>query len=121
MVAPAPRDLNVGDLLASAQALDGPPGGLDDLLAALLANRPAFHADALCQEYAGKVNWFPATGEDLQPAKQVCARCLVKAECRSWALAQPASLEGVWGGTSKQQRRQMRAAAHGMDSSTAVA
>ena len=66
MVAPAPRDVSVGELLASAAPLDGPPPGLDDLIAAVAANRPAWHADALCREHPG-VSWFLDRGEPMDP------------------------------------------------------
>ena len=52
MVAPAPRDVNVGDLLASAEALDDPAPSLENLIGALLAARPSWMRDALCAEYA---------------------------------------------------------------------
>ena len=110
MVAPAPRDVNVGDLLASAEALDAPSSGLEDLIAAVAANRPAWHADALCREHYPAVSWFVERGEPMEPAKNICGRCLVLAECTSWALDQDASLAGVWGGTTAPQRKRMRAA-----------
>ena len=109
MVAPVPRDLNAGELLASATPLDAPGPGLEDLLAAVAANRPAWHADALCREHPD-VSWFVERGEPLGPAKDICSRCLVLAECTSWALDQDASLAGIWGGTTAPQRKRMRAA-----------
>ena len=109
MVAPVPRDLNAGELLASAAPLDGRSPGLDDLLAAVAANRPAWHADALCREHP-EVSWFVERGEPLAPAKDICSRCLVLAECTSWALDQDQSLVGIWGGTTAPQRKRMREA-----------
>ena len=38
-------------------------------------------ADALCVEYP-EVEFFPERGQDSRPAKAVCARCLVRFECR---------------------------------------
>ena len=65
-------------------------------VAALLRYRPAWQADALCREYP-EVNFFPQRGEDLGPAKQVCARCTVADECREFARAN-GERDGVWGG-----------------------
>ena len=110
MVAPAPRDVNVGELLASAEALDEPTPSLEDLIGALLASRPSWMRDALCAESHPGVTFFPERGEDVEPAKQVCSRCLVLSECRSWAMEQGAELLGIWAGTSPAQRQQMRKA-----------
>jgi len=65
--------------------------------------------DALCSEHP-ELSWFPPKGGDPQPAKLICARCLVKVECRSWAIDQAGDLDGIWGGTSKAQRQQARRA-----------
>lgn len=109
MVAPVPQGETAEAVFGSAAQLDSfAPSDLTDLLGALLASRPAFHADALCQEYAGRVDFFPEKGGDVGPAKLVCSRCLVKAECRAWAVEQGPSLQGVWAGTTGRQRRQMR-------------
>lgn len=109
MVAPAPRDEDLGELLASATSTTEHSSGLSDLIDALLAARPFWMRDALCAEYPD-VNFFPTKGEDTTPAKQVCARCITKAECRAWALEQGAGLDGIWAGTVPRQRAQMRAA-----------
>ncbi len=108
MIAP-PKGENLQELFASASQLEPGPSGIKDLFDAILANRPAWHADALCQEHP-EVNFFPGRGEDVGPAKRVCGQCLVRAECRAWALEQGAELDGIWAGTSNIQRRQMRAA-----------
>jgi WhiB family redox-sensing transcriptional regulator len=80
----------------------------DDILAEMLGDlvgRPAWQADALCREYP-EVDFFPGRGESTAPAKAVCARCLVRDECR--ALAGERNEFGVWGGTSAQERRRNR-------------
>lgn len=77
---------------------------LDDL--ALLLRRPAWHADALCPEYPD-VSWFPTAGQSTAPAKRVCRRCLCRADCLAWALQQPESPAGVWGGLSVEERRRL--------------
>lgn len=77
---------------------------LDDLL-----HPPAWHADAACRDHP-ELSWFPDRGEDLRPARAVCASCLVRSECLSAAL-EDAYTNGVWGGTSERERRRMRRAA----------
>jgi len=42
----------------------------------------------------------------VERAKAVCRRCPVRAECLSEALASPQ--DGVWGGTTEAERRQIR-------------
>jgi len=50
--------------------------------------------------------FFPASGHSAVPAKQVCARCEVRAECLEWALTHDEW--GVWGGLSERERRPLR-------------
>lgn len=95
------------ELLATAEPVYGEPQEGAALLAALLAGRPDWHADAACREHP-EVNFFPPKGGDVRPAKLICASCLVKVECRSWALAQDDHIDGIWAGTSRRQRKQMR-------------
>lgn len=84
---------------------------LEDLL-----DRPAWHADALCREYPD-VDFFPGRGQNVAAAKAkaVCAQCLVRNECASWALehdtGSAGGLIGIWGGLSGRDRlRSLRAA-----------
>jgi len=56
-----------------------------------------------------EVNFFPARGQSIAEARACCGRCLVERECREYALADD-SIVGVWGGTSTQQREQLRRA-----------
>ena len=69
--------------------------------------RPSWQKDALCHEYR-HVNFFPKLGEPTEPAKQVCDRCAVKAECLAYALDDNDITAGIWGGTSNKQRKQLR-------------
>jgi WhiB family redox-sensing transcriptional regulator len=75
---------------------------------ALLAS-PDWHRDALCVEYP-HVDFFPGQGDDARPAKAICARCIVRAECRAYITAAPADLaaHGVWAGTTGQERTRLR-------------
>ena len=71
----------------------------------LVGWRPAWHADAACREAPDGVSWFPTDGQAATTARAVCARCLAKEECASWALAQGPDLKGIWAGRSERQRR----------------
>lgn len=51
--------------------------------------------------------FFPARGADTGPAKAVCRRCDVQAECLAYAL-NSAEKHGVWGGLSERERRRLR-------------
>lgn len=78
------------------------------LLDALEAAVPGWHRDALCLEHP-EVNFFPERGEDARPAKALCTGCLVAGECLGYALRHGIE-EGVWGGRSGRERRQIRSA-----------
>jgi WhiB family redox-sensing transcriptional regulator len=80
------------------------PPAVDHLLE--LLDRPAWQRDALCREYAGKVDFFPARGQSLEPAKALCLGCLVRPECLLYALEHDEP-HGVWGGLSTQERRDL--------------
>jgi hypothetical protein len=53
--------------------------------------------------------FFPGRGDDLGPARAICARCPVIAQCRDYATG-ISELHGVWGGTSENERRRERQA-----------
>lgn len=40
-------------------------------------------------------------------AKQVCGRCIVREQCLSWAL-RAGEPDGIWGGTTPDERRHLR-------------
>jgi WhiB family redox-sensing transcriptional regulator len=52
--------------------------------------------------------FFPGRGEPTGPAKEVCARCVVRENCLQYALARPSLKHGVWGGRSENERRELR-------------
>lgn len=89
----------------------GDPADLIDAQAFLedLLRRPAWHGDAACREHPAAM-WFPSQGEDVSPAREICAGCLVRHECRTFALEQPSWLAGVWAGTTGRDRRLRRTA-----------
>lgn len=49
------------------------------------------------------------TAELVQAAKRVCDSCLVRQLCLEWALTVPET-DGIWGGTTPDERRGLRAA-----------
>jgi hypothetical protein len=62
--------------------------------------RPSWMADALCIEYAHIVDFFPRSDAACAAAVAICARCLVRNECLSYALSDAVTVRyGVWGGT----------------------
>lgn len=76
---------------------DGPPN-----LAQLL-HPPPWHADALCKEHP-ELDWFPGPGESTSRQKKVCAKCLVRVECRE-AAGTDRYVIGIWGGLTGYERR----------------
>jgi WhiB family redox-sensing transcriptional regulator len=74
-----------------------------------LTRRPPWHAKAACRG-AGADRFVIGRGANANSmARAVCAGCTVTVECLSYALADPDCV-GVWGGTTGQDRRAMRAA-----------
>ena len=68
---------------------------------------PGWWPLALCAETDPEV-FFPEKGGNNAPAKRVCGRCEVRAECLEYALSWPGlPLDGIWGGTSFTQRRDL--------------
>ena len=57
---------------------------------------------ALCAQVDPEL-WFPEKGASAKPAKRICARCPVQFPC---AQAGRDEEHGIWGGTSREQRRQ---------------
>ena len=56
-------------MFATAQLDGGQGSGLDDLLGGLLASRPAWHADALCQEHP-EVDFFADRHGSPEPGQE---------------------------------------------------
>ena len=86
-----------------AMAVGDYRSGAEELLD--LFGGPAWRADALCREYP-KLSWFAQSDKSSAAAKAVCTRCLVRSECLAYALADP-TLDGVWGGLTRQERREL--------------
>ncbi len=62
---------------------------------------------AACKGMDGEL-WFPGRDDDGSKARAVCATCPARLPCLEYALAteqgHPFVLEGIWGGTSHQER-----------------
>ena len=56
-----------------------------------------------------EVDYFPARGQSLEPARDVCRGCLVRDECAAYAI-DTGQGHGVWGGLSERERRRLRRA-----------
>jgi WhiB family redox-sensing transcriptional regulator len=90
-------------------ALGSPVWVADDgeaFLLAIAANVPEWQRDGACVEHPD-VDWFPPRGASLRPAQALCRSCLVQRECLAFALELGDDLAGVWGGTSRGERRKL--------------
>jgi WhiB family redox-sensing transcriptional regulator len=67
---------------------------------------PAWSKEGLCRGYPQSM-FFPTRGESAAPAKAVCRRCPVQTPCLNYALSVGPSLEGIFGGASKRDRRHL--------------
>lgn len=69
---------------------------------------PEFVARAVCRGM-NPDTFYPPRGDNVgvQRAKKVCADCPVQAECLAYAF-DTRQADGVWGGYSAQERRQLR-------------
>jgi WhiB family transcriptional regulator, redox-sensing transcriptional regulator len=68
--------------------------------------------DAACREPRIDPDLFFPLGDldaEVASAKAICERCPVTSECLGWAL-RTGEPDGVWGGTTPVERRQLRTA-----------
>ena len=49
----------------------------------------------------------PSTEQNADEARAICGRCLCRAECAEYALADP-TLLGIWAGSTTAERRMLR-------------
>jgi WhiB family redox-sensing transcriptional regulator len=61
-------------------------------------------SNAACRGMDANI-FFPERGDDLAPARAICARCPVSNDCLIFAYTHPLITAGVWGGTSHNERR----------------
>jgi WhiB family redox-sensing transcriptional regulator len=67
---------------------------------------PEWYGDGLCSQTDPEL-FFPNKGGNPEPARRICSRCLVRAECLQVAVNDP-MLDGIWGGTVPRERRALR-------------
>lgn len=82
----------------------------EDLHAALRESKPtAWQALANCNGVPPGL-FFPAQGDMTagREAKRVCAGCTVSADCLAYSNTEPVELDGVWGGRTSTERRDIR-------------
>ena len=73
-----------------------------------------FNGTQLCLEYDPDT-FFPEYNDDrrveylkeVSKAKKICGDCWIKEDCLKYALQQP-DLEGVWGGTTRHERKKIK-------------
>jgi WhiB family redox-sensing transcriptional regulator len=85
------------------------PWWLDATLAPPTDSDQPWRADAACRDPGIPTRVFFAYRGDLETmraAQKICAGCTVRVQCLAYALAVDA--EGIWGGTTHQQRERMQ-------------
>jgi WhiB family redox-sensing transcriptional regulator len=78
------------------------------MLAELLTNHPVWKLDAACRDKNPDLFFTDDNLIAAAPALAVCGHCPVKDDCLQDALDQDRNPEGVWGGTTKRQRKRIR-------------
>lgn len=76
----------------------------DPIVGVVLGRDIDWQMDAACSGTDVEV-FYPEKGESPKPAKRICRRCPVRADCLEYAIDDP---HGVWGGTSDRERRRLR-------------
>ena len=75
-------------------------------VAEALTVRPGWQAKANCRGMDTSL-FFPKQGEVMDPVvRDTCAACVVREDCETFGMYQPA---GIWGGWADRQRRRIRA------------
>lgn len=77
-----------------------------DLWASAQDPTTAWMSWAICPETDPWI-FFPGNGPAPKAARELCADCPVRPECLDYALEH--DLKGVWGGTTEQERRELKA------------
>ena len=80
---------------------------VSDIATALAEPTPAWFKLANCRGINPDI-FVTARGDSVEPARRVCAGCVVRDECLDYALMRSPRVVGVWGGTSERDRRLMR-------------
>jgi WhiB family redox-sensing transcriptional regulator len=70
------------------------------------APREAWMDFGLCTQTDPEI-FFPEKGSSPRPAQRICGECPVRLRCLRYALENDEQ-QGVWGGTTPRERRQLR-------------
>jgi WhiB family redox-sensing transcriptional regulator len=73
----------------------------------LISAPPTWADEAVCATVDPDL-WFPEKGGNNVAARAICRTCPVVNECLEYALTQEFNPDGIWGGTSTQDRRRIR-------------
>lgn len=68
---------------------------------------PKWTVDAACIGSKPEL-WFPPVGAIGHEALKICAVCPVRQVCAEYALTAPRDPDGIWGGLTPNQRRELR-------------
>ena len=85
-------------------------GGISEELLGWLTQElkpPWWHRAAACRGSDSGL-FFIERGQTAAAARSICAECPVAGVCLDWSLSEPESLEGIWGGMSRRERRAER-------------
>jgi WhiB family transcriptional regulator, redox-sensing transcriptional regulator len=73
-----------------------------------MSREMSWQRQGACYGRADQANWwFPPVGDRAVPARAICARCKVRDACLQYAIDNNIT-DGVWGGLSPSERRQLR-------------
>ena len=75
-----------------------------------IVERESWTKQALCAGHPDRRAWFPEEYRSAGPARAVCRVCPVRSECLTYAITTGQD-DGIWGGTTPQERRRLRRAA----------
>lgn len=78
---------------------------MTDFIPVYVNELPDWWWDGLCAETDPEA-FYPEKGGTTEPAKRICARCPVIAQCLDHALATDEP-HGIWGGMSARERRRL--------------
>lgn len=67
---------------------------------------PPLDGSQMCATTDPELFFSTGKGFDPRPAKELCARCPLRRPCLAYALTH--AVEGVWGGTTEDERRELR-------------
>lgn len=76
------------------------------LLETLITEPPQWTKSAVCKS-ADHLDFFPKRGASTKEQKALCRTCPAQADCLAYALEDGAK-NGIWGGASERERRQLR-------------